>query len=51
MKIKETEKNQKYLDLTKELRKLWNVRVTVIPFVTGSLRDLERRPEVLEIGR
>ena len=34
-KIKENEKRDKYLHLGRELRKLWNMRVTVIP--TGVL--------------
>ena len=47
MKITEMEKKNKYLDLTKELKKLLNMRVTVIPIVVGVLEmvpeDLERR--------
>ena len=37
VKIKENEIRDKYLDLARELRKLWNIRVTVVPFVVGAL--------------
>ena len=38
VKLKESEKSDKYLDLVRELKKkLWNMNVTVIPFVTGTL--------------
>ncbi len=30
MKLKECEKKDKYLDLAKELKKLWNMKVTII---------------------
>ena len=33
VKIKENEKRDKYLDLVEELRKMWNMKVTVIPIV------------------
>ena len=36
-KIKEGERIDKYLDLARELNKLWNIRVTVIPVVLGTL--------------
>ena len=53
MKIKENEKIDKYLNLARELRKLWNMRVTVIPGEVGSLgtvpKELKRRLEELEI--
>ena len=42
MKIKENEKRDKYLDLTRELTKLWNMTVTVIPVVTGALRTVTK---------
>ena len=35
MKIKENEKRDKYLDLARELRKLWNMMVTVMPIAIG----------------
>ena len=37
VKIKVSEKKDKYLDFTGELRKLWNMRVIVIPIVIGTL--------------
>ena len=49
LKIKESEKRDKYLDLVRELRKLRNMRVTVIPIITGALgtvnKCLEKRTE------
>ena len=53
LKIKENEKGEKYLDFAKELRKLWNMSVTVILTVVGTLstvlNSLRRGLEVLEI--
>ena len=37
VKLKENEKINKYLDLARELKKLWNMRVKVIPIVVGAL--------------
>ena len=37
VKMKEGGKKDKYLDLARELKKLWNMKVTVIPFVIGAL--------------
>ncbi len=37
MKIKQREKTFKYLDLNRELKKLWSTWVTVIPFTVGAL--------------
>ena len=36
-KLKECEKRNQYLDLARELKKLWNMKVTVIPAVIGAL--------------
>ena len=33
IKLKESEKKDKYLDLARELKKLWNMKVTIIPIV------------------
>ena len=33
IKLKECEKKDKYLDLDRELKKLWNMKVTIIPIV------------------
>ena len=35
-------KRDKYLNFVRELRKLWNIRVTVIPIVTGALRTFPK---------
>ena len=37
VKLKESEKRNKYLDLAGEIKKLWNMKVTVIPIVIGML--------------
>ena len=37
VKIKEPEKRDKYFDLAKELKKLWSMRVTVIPVIARAL--------------
>ena len=46
-KMKESKKVDKYLDLAWELKKLWNIMVTVIPIVIDvlgrRLKDLEIR--------
>ena len=36
------EKRDKYLDLARELKKLWNIKVTVIPFVVNVLATILR---------
>ena len=36
IKLKECEKKDKYLDLGRELKKLWNMQVTIIPIVIGA---------------
>ena len=56
-KLKESEMKDKYLDLAREQKKLWNTKVTVIPIVIGALgtvtkgliiglKDLEIRGQV-----
>ena len=37
VKLKESEKRDKYFDFTKELKKLWNMNVMFIPIVIGAL--------------
>ena len=37
VKIKQNEKRDKYFDLARELKKLWNMKVTVIPNLIGML--------------
>ena len=57
VKLKESEKKNKYLDLARELKKLWNMKGTIIPIVIGAfgtvtkgllkgLEDLEIRGRV-----
>ena len=52
MKILKSEKRDKYLDLDKELKKTWNMNVTVLPIMFGALgttlKTLVRRLEDLE---
>ena len=54
-KLKECEKKDKYLDLARELKKLWNMTVTIIPFVIGAFgtvtKGLLKGLEDLEVGR
>ena len=54
IKPKECEKKDKYLDLAKELKKLWNVKVTIIPIVIGAFgtvsKGLLKSLEDLEVG-
>ena len=49
-----SEKRDKYQDLVRELKKLWNMKVTVIPIVTGALgkvtKGLVQEMEDLEIS-
>ena len=37
-KKKKSEKWQKHFDLDRELRKLWNMGVTIMPIVVGAFR-------------
>ena len=34
--LKECEKNDKYLDLARELKKLWKMKVIIIPIMIGA---------------
>ena len=49
---KEEEKVQKYQDLVRELRKLWQVKVKVVPVVVGALGTIPKALEkhLKEIG-
>ncbi len=42
VKIKENEKRNKYLDLANGLKKLWNMKVTVIPIIIGALGTIPK---------
>ena len=47
IKLKECEKRDKYLDFARELKKLWNMKVTIVPIlIKGLLKGLED----LEVG-
>ena len=54
IKLKECEKRDKYLDLAKELKKLWNMKVTIIPIVIGIFgtvtKGLLKGLEDVEVG-
>ena len=41
-RIKVKEKRDNYLDLARELKKLWNMKVTVIPIVIGALSTVTK---------
>ena len=52
--VNESEKKDTYLDLARELKKLWNMRVTIVQVVIGALgtitKGLLKGLEDLEIG-
>ena len=54
IKLKECEKRDKYLDLARELKKLWNMKVTIILTVIGAFgtvtKGLLKGLEDLEVG-
>ena len=54
IKLKECEKRDKYLDLARELKKLWNIKVTIIPIVIGAFgtvtKGLLKGQDYLEVG-
>ncbi len=54
IKLKECDKKDKYLDFASELKKLWNMKVTIIPIVIGTFgtvtKGLLRGLEILEVG-
>ena len=45
VKIDENKKKDKYLNLVRELRKLWNMRITVIPIVISLFGMVPKRLE------
>ena len=55
IKLKECEKKDKCLDLGRELKKLWNMKVTIVPIVIGAFgtitKGLLKGLEDLEVGR
>ena len=54
IKLKECEKKDKYLDLARELKKLWNMKVTIVLIVIGAFgivtKGLLKGLEDLEFG-
>ena len=52
--LKESEKKDTYLDLARELKKLWNMKVTIVPIVIGALGTITKGSlkglEDLEVG-
>ena len=54
IKLKECETRDKYLDLARELKKLWNMKVTIIPIMIGAFgtvtKGLLKGLEDLEVG-
>ena len=42
-KLKEGEKRDRYLDLSRELKKLWNINVTVIPFIVDAFGTILKK--------
>ena len=54
IKLKECERRDKYLDLARELKKLWNMQVTIISIVIGAFgtvtKGLLKGLEDLEVG-
>ena len=52
--LKECEKKDKYVDLAREFKKLWNMKVTIVPIVIGAFsainKGLLRGLEDLEVG-
>ena len=51
VKIKESEKIEKYLDLARGLKKLWNMKVTVISIVVGALGMISKGLDLQRTGR
>ena len=54
IKLKECEKKDKYHDLTRELKKLWNTQMMITPIVIGAFgtvtKGLLKGLEDLEVG-
>ena len=54
IKLKESEKKDKHLNLARELKKLWNMKVTIIPPMIGAFgtvtKGLLKGLEDMEVG-
>ena len=48
VKVKESEKTEQYLNLSIVMKKLWNMKVTVVRIIVGALetvfKNLKKRP-------
>ena len=42
IKLKECNKKDKYLDVARELKKLWNMKVTIVPIVIGAFGTITK---------
>ena len=42
IKLKESEKKDKYLDFARELKKLWNIKMKIIPMVIGAFGTITK---------
>ena len=42
IKLNECEKKDKYLDLARELKKLWNIKLTIVPIVIGTFGTITK---------
>ena len=40
--LKECEKKDKYLDIARDLKKLWNMKVTIVPIVIGAFGTITK---------
>ena len=53
-KLKENVKKDKYIDLSRELKKIWNIKVTIIPIMIGAFatvtKSLQKVLDDLEVG-
>ena len=42
MKLKESEKTDKYFEFARELKKLWNMKVTIVRIVIGAFGEVTK---------
>ena len=47
--MKENKKIDKYLDLARELKRLWNIKVMVIPLIFGALGTVPKEKKLVEV--
>ena len=46
IKLKEREMKDEYLDLSRVLKKLWNMKVTIIPNMIGTFNHIDPPPQL-----